>query len=155
MNNRLSGELIRLGLLGIAVVVEGVLVVSILARSEFFPLGVFYPNIISLAFFIMPSVVGGLSRRLPVAILLSMLPFWMTTAVYLAIFAPVWTVDLFLGAGLAERVAGFLALLALLGLFGWLIRYILLDRKNTSADSVVGDTYSLERSASSRTAYGE
>ena len=140
MNARLSGESLRLGLLGIAVVVEGALVVSILARSELFPLGVLYPNIVSVAFLAMPSIVGGLSRRLAVAVLLAMLPFWMTTAVYLAIFAPIWTVDLFLGAGLAERVAGFMALLALLGLFGWLIRYVLLDRRSASASPASATT---------------
>src|SRR5579859_4530848 len=118
------GEINRLSLLGFVVLLEGGAVISAVLRSASIPLGVFYPNVLSVAVILLPSVVGLLSRRLEVAILLAVLPFWALALVYSALFAPVWNVDLFQLGILASRVGGSSVLLGALGALGWLVRRV-------------------------------
>lgn len=119
------GEIVRLIGLGVAVLLEGGAVTSAVLRSAALPLGIFYPNVLSVAVFLLPSIVGLLSRRLETAILLAVLPFWALALVYLALFAPVWNVDLFQLGVLAGRVGGSSVLLGALGAVGWLLRRVL------------------------------
>ena len=122
------GETLRLVALGAVVLLEGGAVVSAVLRAAV-PLGVFiYPNILSVAVFLLPTAVGLLSRRLEVAILFAILPFWALALVYLAVFAPVWNVDLFQLGVLASRVGGSSVLLGVLGSLGWLLRRVLQGR---------------------------
>ena len=119
------GEIIRLSALGVAVLLEGAAVVSAVLRSAALPLGIFYPNFISVAVIVLPSVVGLLSRRLETALLLAVLPFWALAVVYSALYAPVWYQDLFQVGVLAGRVGGASVLLGVLGTLGWLLRRVL------------------------------
>jgi hypothetical protein len=119
------GEIIRLSALGLAVLLEGGAVVSAVLRSAALPLGIFYPNFISVAVFVLPAIVGLLSRRLEAALLLAVLPFWALALVYVTIYAPVWNVDLFQLGVLASRVGGSSVLLGVLGTLGWLLRRVL------------------------------
>lgn len=119
------GEIIRLSALGVAVLLEGGAVVSAVLRSAALPLGIFYPNFISVAVFVLPAIVGLLSRRLEVALLLAVLPFWALALVYVTIYAPIWNVDLFQLGVLASRVGGSSVLLGVLGSLGWLLRRVL------------------------------
>lgn len=111
--------------LTLVVLLESFAVISIVLRTSFLPLGPIYPNIVSVAVFVLPVVVGLLSRRLELAVLLAVLPFWALAVVYLAVFAPLWYVDLFQIGVLASRVAGATVLLGSLGLFGWLLRRVI------------------------------
>jgi len=122
------GEALRFAALGVAVILEGGALLSVLLHSQFFVLGTFYPGFISLSVFVLPSIVGVLSRRLEVAVVLALLPFWITAVVYLASRAPVWDVDLVQLGVLAERVASTSVLLGVLGTFGWLIQRIVTGR---------------------------
>lgn len=119
------GDTLRIAGLGLAVVLEGAALLSVLLHTEFFVLGTFYPGLISLSVFVLPSIVGLLARRLEVAIVLALLPFWITAVVYLATRAPAWGVDLVQLGVLTERVAATSILLGALGAFGWLIRRII------------------------------
>jgi hypothetical protein len=125
-------EQLRLIGLGVAVLLEGLAVLSVVLNSRFFSLGEFYPNVISVALFVLPSAIGVLSRRLEVALLLATLPWWVTSVVYLAEFGAVWNIDLFQLGVLAGRVAGMAILLGILSLFGWLIRRIVLHQSVTN-----------------------
>lgn len=126
------GEALRFAALGVAVILEGVALLSVLLHSQFFVLGTFYPGFISLSVFVLPSIVGALSRRLEVAIVLALLPFWITAVVYLVSRAPIWDVDLVQLGVLAERVASTSVLLGVLGAFGWLIQRIVTGRAVSS-----------------------
>lgn len=119
------GEIIRLSALGVAVLLEGAAVVSAVLRSAALPLGIFYPNVISVAVFVLPTIVGLLSRRLEAALLLAVLPFWALALVYITIYAPIWNVDLFQLGVLASRVGGSSVLLGVLGTLGWLLQRVL------------------------------
>lgn len=126
------GDIIRLGALGVAVLLEGGAVVSAVLRSAALPLGIFYPNFISVAVLVLPAIVGLLSRRLEVALLLAVLPFAALALVYVAIYAPVWNVDLFQLGVLASRVGGSSVLLGVLGTLGWLLQRVLRGKGITS-----------------------
>jgi hypothetical protein len=119
-------ELIRLIALGVAVVLEGGVLLITVLRAQILPLGNFYPNIISVAVFVLPSVVGLLSRRLEVAVLLAVLPFWVLAVVYLAVYSPVWYGGDLVALGvLASRVAGYSIVLFSLSILGWFLRRVL------------------------------
>lgn len=117
-------ELLRLLALGIAVILEGVAILSVVLNSEFLVTGKYYPNLISVLLFLMPTIIGLLSRRLVAALALSALPWWITSLIYLAEFGAVWNIDLFQLGVLAGRVAGMIVLLFALALFGWAIHHI-------------------------------
>jgi hypothetical protein len=119
------GELLRLIALGIAVLLEGVALLSVILNITFVPIKV-YPSIASVAVFVLPSIVGLLARRLEVAILLSLLPFYTLAVVYSLLFQPVWNVDLFTLGVLVQRVANTSVLLGVLGVMGWLLRRVIL-----------------------------
>lgn len=119
-----TGELLRLGVLAAAVLVEGAAILSVVLNSEFLVTGKFYPNVISVLLFVMPTVVGLFSKRLVTALLLAALPWWVTSIIYLAEFGTIFNIDLFQLGVLAGRVAGMVVLLFALALFGWAIRAV-------------------------------
>ncbi|HEY7342099.1 MAG TPA: hypothetical protein VH591_14570 [Ktedonobacterales bacterium] len=133
MRNLTTGQrdIIRLIVLGVLVILEGLAMVSTLLNIIFLPLGVVYPNIASASILILPVLVGLVSQRFAVAIVLTVLPLLVLAVVYTTAFAPVWNIDLFYLGTLAGRVAGGLFLLGALGYFGWLLRRIFL-RDSTS-----------------------
>jgi len=125
-----TGELLRLAGLGAAALLEGAAILSIILNSEFLVTGKFYPNVISVLLFVMPTVIGLLSGRLVTALALAALPWWVTSVIYLAEVGAVWNIDIFQLGVLAGRVAGMIVLLFALALFGWAIRAIFF-RKDT------------------------
>lgn len=129
--NMEQGQLARLVALGVTVLLEGFAVLSVVLQVAFFPLGI-YPNIVSVAVFVLPSLVGLLSRRLEVALLLAVAPFWTLAVIYLAIFKPVWDLDLLQLGVLASRVASLTILLGALGALGWLVRRVAMERMATA-----------------------
>jgi hypothetical protein len=118
------GDGVRLAFLAALTLLEGLAVVSTVLNIVFLPVGTIYPNIASLAVLVLPVLIGALSVRLEVAIVLTVLPFFVLAVVYTATRAPVWNVDLFQLGVLAGRVAGGAFLLGGLGALGWLFRRI-------------------------------
>ncbi len=121
-----QNDIIRLIVLGVLVILEGLALVSTVLNVVFLPLGVIYPNVASVAILILPIIIGVVSRRWEVAIVLTVLPFVVLAVVYTTIYAPVWNIDLFQLGVLAGRVAGAIFLLGGLGWFGYLLRRIFL-----------------------------
>lgn len=117
-------EIIRQIALGALAVLEGLAVISTVLNFVFIPLGTLYPNVASVSVLIFPVIIGALSRRLEIAVVLTVLPFFILALVYTAVFAPVWNVDLFQLGVLAGRVSGGAFLLGGLGIFGWMLRRI-------------------------------
>jgi hypothetical protein len=128
MRNLTTGQsdIIRLIVLGVLVILEGLAMVSTVLNIVFLPFGVVYPNIASVAILILPVLVGFVAQRFEVAIVLTVLPLLVLAVVYTVAFAPVWNIDLFQLGVLAGRVAGAIFLLGGLGYFGWLLRRIFL-----------------------------
>lgn len=118
------GDIVRLVVLGIAVLLESAALVSVVLNLALFP-GQIYPNIANIAVYLLPIIVGLLSKRLDTALVLAVLPFIILAAIYLARFAPLWTVDLVQLGVLAQRAANLILILGLLGAFGWLVRRVL------------------------------
>ncbi|HEV2457635.1 MAG TPA: hypothetical protein VGS80_04660 [Ktedonobacterales bacterium] len=125
MNKLERGELMRLIALGIAVVLEGAALVSVILNITLVPIKI-YPSVVSVAVFVLPSIVGLLARRLEVAVLLALLPFYTLAVVYSILFQPVWNVDLFTLGVLVQRVANTSVLLGVLAVIGWLLRRVFL-----------------------------
>jgi hypothetical protein len=121
-------DLLRLVGLGVAVLLESAAALSVVLRLQLLPLGTFYPYVVSVAAFVLPSVVGLLAQRLEVAVLLAILPIWVLGVVYLALFAPVWNIDLVQIGALVSGAANYTLLFGLLGLLGWLLRRLMLRR---------------------------
>jgi hypothetical protein len=121
-------DIIRLVALGAAVLLEGLAVLSIVLKQQFFSLGGIYANVVSVAVFVLPLVVGVLSRRLTGAIFLATLPFLIASAIYLGFFGDPFNIDLFQLGVLAGRVAAIGILLALLATLGWIARKATFDR---------------------------
>ena len=117
-------DVVRLIILGAVVIIEGLAVVSTVLNIVFIPIGAIYPNIASVAILILPVIIGAISRRLEVAIVLATLPFFVLALIYTTVYAPVWNIDLFQLGVLAGRVAGAAFLLGGLGAFGWMLRRI-------------------------------
>jgi hypothetical protein len=122
----------RLITLVVALLLESVSLLSVILNIALFP-GQIYANVASVAVFVLPSLVGLLSKRIEVALVLSVLPFWVLAVVYLAGFAPLWNVDLVTIGVLVQRAANTTLMLGLLGGFGWLVRRVALRRPATSA----------------------
>jgi hypothetical protein len=118
--------------LNLAILLEGVAMLSIALRVTFLPIGQFYPSVVSAVIFLLPIVIGLLSKRIEAGVLLPLLPVLAIVAVYLILYAPVWNVDLFTLGVQAGRTAGALVLFAVLGLCGWLIRRLLFGPKATA-----------------------
>jgi hypothetical protein len=121
-------DIIRLVVLGVVVLLEGLAVLSLVLKQQFFSLGGIYANIISVAVFVLPLLIGVLSRRLTGAIFLATLPFLITAIIYLGFFGDPYNIDLFQLGVLAGRVAAIGILLALLGTLGWIARKATFDR---------------------------
>lgn len=117
------GDIPRLIALAVAVLLESAALLSVILNLALFP-GQLYPNVASVAAYLLPVVVGLLSKRLDVALLLAELPFITLTAIYLARFAPLWTVDLVQLSVLVQRAANLILILGLLSAFGWLARRV-------------------------------
>jgi hypothetical protein len=121
-------DIIRLIVLGVVVLLEGLAVLSLILKQQFFSLGGIYANVISVAVFVLPLLIGVLSRRLTGAIFLVTLPFLITSIIYLGFFGDPYNIDLFQLGVLAGRVAAIGILLALLGTLGWIARKATFDR---------------------------
>jgi hypothetical protein len=135
-----TNDLIRLIALGVLVIIEGLAVVSTVLNIVFIPITpvvTIYPNIASLAVFILPVIVGAVSKRLEVAVVLAVTPFFVLAVIYTTVYAPVWNIDLFQLGVLAGRVAGAGFLLGGLGLFGWLLRRIFLRASRSGVAKTV------------------
>ena len=117
-------DIVRLIALAIAVLLESAALLSVVLNLALFP-GQLYPNIISVAVYVLPIIVGLLSKRLDAALVLAVLPFITLAAIYLARFAPLWTVDLVQASVLVGRAANLILILGLLSAFGWLARRVL------------------------------
>ena len=130
MRNLTAGQTdtIRLTALGVLVLLEGLALVSTVLNLVFIPIGTLYPNIASVTILILPVAIGLLSQRFEVAIVLTVLPFFVLAVVYTTVYAPVWNIDLFQLGVLAGRVAGAVFLLGGLGWFGWLLHRIFVRR---------------------------
>lgn len=126
MFNTPGWRIVRLLGLGTLVILEGLAVVSTVLNLVFLPLGPIYPNIASVSILLLPPIVGAFSRRLEVAIVLAVTPFFVLALVYTTVYAPVWNIDLFQLGVLAGRVAGAMFLFGGLGAFGWMVRNIFL-----------------------------
>lgn len=135
MRNLTTGQrdIIRLIVLGVLVILEGLAMVSTVLNIVFLPFGVVYPNIASASILILPVLVGLVAQRFEVAIVLTVLPLFVLAVVYTVAFAPVWNIDLFQLGVLAGRVAGAIFLLGGLGYFGWLLRRIFLRSSTAKA----------------------
>ncbi len=140
MRNLKTGQndIIRLIALGVLVILEGLAMISTMLNLVFLPIGNVYPNIASVAILILPVVIGLVARRWEVAIVLTVLPFFVLAVVYTTVFAPVWNIDLFQLGVLAQRVAGAAFLLGGLGFFGWLLRRIFPRKMAAKAGSNAG-----------------
>lgn len=110
--------------LGVVVLLESLAVVSVAEHIQLLPIGPIYANIISGALFLLPVLVGFLSKRWEVALLLAGLPFWALAVVYLFIARPVWDINVFSIGALAERAAAISVLALTLGFAGWLLRRV-------------------------------
>jgi hypothetical protein len=121
-------DIIRLVVLGVVVLLEGLAVLSLVLKQQFFSLGGIYANVISVAVFVLPLLIGVLSRRLTGAIFLATLPFLISSIIYLGFFGDPYNIDLFQLGVLAGRVAAIGILLALLGTLGWIARKATFDR---------------------------
>jgi hypothetical protein len=120
-------DIIRLVALGVAVLLEGLAVLSLIFKFQFFSLGGIYANVISVAVFVLPFVVGLLSHRLTGGIFLATLPFLISSAIYLGFFGDPFNIDLFQLGVLAGRVAAIGILLAFLATLGWIARRATFD----------------------------
>ncbi len=126
-------DLLRLLGLGVAVIVESAVLVSIVLRIEPLPFGALYRPVTSVLALLLPTLVGLLAQRLEVAVLLAVLPVWVFGLVYLAIYTPVWTIDIVQVGTLVSAAAGYVVLFGALGLLGWLLRRLIL-RQTVSAE---------------------
>jgi len=124
------GETIRLLALGAAVALEGLAIVSVVLGLTLLPIPG-YGHLVSVVVFVLPSLVGFLSRRLAVALVLAALPFWLLALLYLAIFEPIWLQDLFSIGVTVSRAAGASVVLLAVALLGWLVRRVTLGAKAT------------------------
>ena len=131
MSTIASNQPMRFVILGVAVILEGIAVISVVMGIALVP-GALYGNVISVAVFVLPGIIGLLSRRLEAAILLAVMPFWALAVVFLAIGAPLWNVDLYSIGLIANRAAGPSVMLIVLALLGWLLRRLIFGRRATS-----------------------
>lgn len=135
MRNLTTGQndIIRLIVLGVVVILEGLAMLSTMLNIVLLPLGVAYPSVTSVAILILPIIIGLIAQRFEVAIVLTVLPFIVLAVIYTTIYAPVWNIDLFQLGTLAGRVAGAAFLLGGLGYFGWLLRRIFVRASSSKA----------------------
>jgi hypothetical protein len=125
-------DVIRLGAVGVLVVLEGLVMVSTVLNIVLLPLGTVYPNIASVAILVLPVIIGALSLRVEVAVALTVLPFFVLAVVYAAAFAPVWNIDPFQLGVQAGRVAGAAFLLGGLGALGWIFRRVFMGNSQSA-----------------------
>ncbi|MFI5271915.1 MAG: hypothetical protein ACHQ4H_02630 [Ktedonobacterales bacterium] len=118
-------EAVRLIALALAVLLESAALLSVILNIALFP-GQIYPNVASVAVFVLPALVGLFAKRLDVALLLAVLPFFTLVVIYLARYAPLWTVDIVQLSVLVQRAANSMLILGLLSTFGWLVRRVLI-----------------------------
>lgn len=135
MRNLTTGknDIVRLIVLGVLVILEGLAMLSTMLNIVLLPLGVAYPSVTSVAILILPIIIGLIAQRFEVAIVLTVLPFIVLAVIYTTIYAPVWNIDLFQLGTLAGRVAGAAFLLGGLGYFGWLLRRIFVRAASSKA----------------------
>lgn len=129
--------MIRLLALGALVILDGLVVVSVVLNLVFVTIGTIYPNVASIAVLILPVIIGAVARRLEVAIVLAVTPFFVLAVLYTTVYAPVWNIDLFQLGVLAGRVAGAGFLFGGLGAFGWMLRRIFVRASNKGVGQTV------------------
>ena len=127
-------DIVRLIALGALVIIDGLAVVSVTLNLVFIGIGTFYPNIASVVVLVLPVIIGMVARRLEVAIVLAVTPFFVLAVLYTTVYAPIWNIDLFQMGVLAGRVASAGFLFGGLGAFGWMVRRIFLraERKGVA-----------------------
>lgn len=114
--------------LAIVVVLQSFAIVSIVLRTTYLPIFVgIYPNIVSVAAYFLPVVVGLLTERVENAVLLAVAPVVVLIAIYQAIYPLPWFVDLNTLGDLAGQVAGPIFLFGGLATIGWLLRRSILN----------------------------
>ncbi len=119
----------RIVALTIVELLEALAILSIVLRITYLPILVaIYPNIVSVAVYLLPVIVGLITQRLENAILLSVAPVVVLAAIYQAIFPLPWFVSISTLGDLAGRVAGPIILFGGLGAFGWLLRRSILNQ---------------------------
>jgi hypothetical protein len=131
-----QNEVTHAAVLGVAVLLEALAILSVVSRSALVPF--VFPNVVSVAVYLLPGVVGLLARRLESAILFSVLPFVVLVAVYLAVTATPFILDLDTLGLLAGRVASPMFLFGGMGLLGWLLRQVLLRAFGSGTPSAQG-----------------
>jgi hypothetical protein len=120
-----QNDIAHAAVLGVAVLLEAVVILLVVSRSALSPVA--FPNIISVAVYLLPGVVGLLARRLESAILLAVLPFVVLVSVYLAVTATPFILDLDTLGRLAGSVASPMFLFGGMGALGFLLRRVLLN----------------------------
>jgi hypothetical protein len=120
-----QNDIVHAVILAIVVILEAVALLSVVLRSALTP--TVYPNIASVAVYLLPGVVGLFARRLESAILLAELPFVVLVAVYLAVTATPYIVDLTTLGLFAGRIAAPMFLFGGMAALGWLLRRVLLS----------------------------
>ena len=119
---RSRSDLLQFVILAVLVVLEGIAVLSAVLHVAFLPFPTVYPSLDSVAVLLLPLVLGFLTQRLEVAIVLAVAPFVVLALIYAVYIAPVWQVDLVQLGVLANRATSFLYLQGGLGLVGWMLR---------------------------------
>lgn len=126
--NMKRNDVLRLISLAAVVILEGFAMLSVVEKIAFLPLATIYPNVISLAVLLLPILVGLLTQRFEVAVLLALLPFLVLAAVYSTIYTPLWTLDLLQVGVLVGRVAGVSYVVGGLAIVGWLLRRVIVGK---------------------------
>jgi hypothetical protein len=127
-------DIIRYIVQGVLTIIEGFTVVSVALNLVFLPIGTAYPNIASAAILILPVLVGSFSKRVEVAVVLAVLPFFILALVYTTVYTPIWNIDIVYLGTLAGRISGAAFLLGGLGAFGWMLRRIILREAPVSSN---------------------
>lgn len=127
----------RLLALGALVIIDGLVVVSVVLDLVFVNIGTIYPSVASVSVLILPVIIGAIARRLEVAIVLAVTPFFVLAVLYTTVYAPVWNIDLFQLGVLAGRVASAGFLFGGLGAFGWMLRRIFMRASSKGVGQAV------------------
>jgi hypothetical protein len=130
-----GNPILRWSVLVLLVILEGAVIASAALNLVFLQAGSVYPNIASIAILILPLLIGGFSTEWEIAVVATTLPYLILIAVYTAVYAPVFNIDLYQLGVLAGRVAGGGFLFGGLGFFGLVLRRVILRETSGRASS--------------------